>query len=115
MALLDIGAHRFQPFQMQIDWPGSNSATSGSRDTSPAETGNKRPEHQKGGAHGFDQIIRSLEVSDAVRLHFQLSGAIKPMAALHPFADAGKKPQGRPDISEMRNLLVETGLDCQQG
>src|SRR5215831_12104200 len=110
MTLLDTGAHRLQAFQMQIDWPGPNSATSGGRDTSPAETGHERTEDQKGGAHGFDQIIRCLEVCDAVRLHFQLGGAVEPMAVLDPFAHAGKKPQGCPDISEMRNVLVDTGV-----
>src|SRR5689334_15013317 len=100
---------------MQIDWSCSNGAPAGCRHTSPTETGDQWSQHQKRRAHGFHQIIRCLELLDPIGLELQLGGAIKPTAAVDPFADPGKKLQSRPNISEMRNFLVDTGFCRQQG
>src|SRR6185437_14203573 len=100
---------------MQIDGARANGATSGCRDTSPTETRDERAEHQKRGPHGFHQVIGRLKLGNAIRLEFQLGGAVKPTAVLDPFAYPGKKLQRRPDISEMRNLVVNTGFGRQQG
>ena len=68
VSLLDGGAQRFEPLEMQIDRARADGTTARRRHPRPAEARHQRADDQERRAHGFDQIIGRFEVVDADRL-----------------------------------------------
>ncbi len=57
--LLDLGAERFQALEVEIDRTSPNGAAAGQRDPSASHARHQRAQNQRGGPHGFDQVVRS--------------------------------------------------------
>ena len=73
---LHFCAQTFQAFQVQVDGPGADRAASGQRDARVPGPREQRPQHQDGGAHLFDELVRSQGVVELARQDFETISAV---------------------------------------
>src|SRR5450755_4070638 len=64
MFLRDSGPEFFQAFEVEIDRTSPDGAATRQRDARSFHTRNQRSQYQRGGPHGFHQVVRSFSIDE---------------------------------------------------
>ena len=98
---------------MQIDRPGSDSATARERDASHSHARHQRSQNQRGSTHGLDQLVRSLRAGQvaATNRGTMLGAAV---TKLDLGTHRGKKLALGLDVANLRNVFQDDGLVGKQ-
>ena len=114
MLLRDLRAQTLQSLDVEIDGAGANGASPGQGNTGAATTGNQRPQHERGGAHGLDQFIRRFGSGECARANrCPMMGA---SIAEFDFRTHGGKQLARGlDIAHLRDVFENHRFVGEQG
>ena len=99
---------------MQIDGAGTDGASAGQRDVGAATPGNERPQNQRGGPHGFDQIIRCFGSGERARANrCPVMGA--SVAEFDFGAHGGEQLAKGLDVAHLRDVFENHRFVGEQG
>ena len=108
---LDVGAHRFQSLDVQVDWPRADGAAAWQRHFGLTKAGQQWSQYQDRGAHGTHQLVRGLEGLNRARVHLDAH----PLVDHQVHAHATQQLHGGGDILQVRDVANDDRLVGQQG
>ena len=112
--LRDLRAQLLQALQVQIDGPRSDGAAAGQRHARLAHARDQRPQHQRGSAHGLDQLVGSFGIDQIAAAD---RGAML-RAAIAEFdfgAHGGQQLALGLDVAHLGNVFQDDRLVGEQG
>ncbi len=114
MLLRDLRAEELEAFDVEVDGTSPDRAAPGKRDTGVTASCYQRAKDQCGGAHGFDEVVRSFGSgeSGAVDGGAMLSASV---AELDFGAHGGQEIAGGLDVANLRNVFQDHRLIGEQG
>ena len=106
----DLGAHRLQALDVQIDRARADGAAAGQGHARLAEARQQRPQHQDGGAHGFHQFVGRFLVRDG----FAAEGDVVLVVERDAHAHVAEQRQHGADVLEVRHVGQPQRLGGEQ-
>src|SRR5271157_412525 len=112
--LRDPDPELLESFDVQINGTSADGASSGKRDAGAAAAGDQRSEHERGGAHGLDQFVRSFRGSKVGAVD---GGAVlgASVAEFDFGAHGGQQIARGLNVADLRNVFEDDGLIGEQG
>ena len=107
---LDVGAHRLQAFDVNVDRARADGAATGQADACIAEARQRRAQHQDGGAHGFHHFVGGFLVRDG----FAAQGDVVLVVQRDAHAHVAEQGQHGADVLEMRHVRQFQRLGGEQ-
>ena len=102
--LRNLRAQALETFDMEIDGAGADGASAGQRDAGAATARDERPQDERRGAHGLDQLIRRFGSGQGAGAN---RGAVmsSPVAEFYVGAHGGEELACGLDVAHLRNVF----------